>query len=85
MGLIIILVAFSIIGALLTSKLKTKIKKYSSIPNSSGMNGYEIGMAMIKYYNVSNVKIVEGKGRLTDHFRSPKTRLPLLKTAVSSH
>ncbi|MEE9438192.1 MAG: zinc metallopeptidase [Saprospiraceae bacterium] len=81
MGFIIILGIFSVIGWFVSSKLKSKFAYYSKIPLSSGMSGYEVGMAMMKYYNVSNVTIIEGKGRLTDHY-NPSTRIVALSPEV---
>jgi len=81
MGYYVILGAFTLVGWLVSSRLKSKFKKYSKIPNSSGMSGYEIGMAMMKHYGVNDVKIVEGRGALTDHY-NPTTKTVALSPEV---
>jgi len=81
MGYYVILGAFTLIGWLVSSRLKSKFKKYSRIPNSSGMSGYEVGMAMMRHYGVSDVKIVEGRGSLTDHY-NPTTKTVALSPEV---
>ena len=81
MGYYVILGAFTLVGWLVSSRLKSKFKKYSKIPNSSGLSGYEIGMAMMRHYGVSDVKIVEGRGALTDHY-NPTTKTVALSPEV---
>ena len=83
MGYYVILGAFTLVGWLVSSRLKSKFKKYSQIPNSSGMSGYEVGMAMMSHYGVSDVKIVQGRGALTDHY-NPTTKTVALSPEVYS-
>jgi len=77
----IILGFFTLIGWLVSSRLKSKFSKYAKIPNSSGMTGYEVGMAMMEHYDISGVKIVQGKGSLTDHY-NPRTKTVALSPEV---
>lgn len=77
-GYIIILVMFTAIGWFVSSRLKSKFKKYAKIPNSSGMTGYEVGIAMMEHYGVTDVRIIEGRGSLTDHYN------PITKTVALS-
>ena len=81
MGYYIILGAFTLIGWLVSSRLKSKFNHYAKIPNSSGMNGYEVGMAMMRHYGITGVKIVEGRGSLTDHY-NPTTKTVALSPEV---
>ncbi len=81
MGYYLILGAFSLVGWLVNSRLKSKFNKYKQIPNSNRMSGYEVGMAMMRHYGVTNVRIVEGRGALTDHY-NPKTRTVALSPEV---
>ena len=62
------MIGFMIIGGIVSSKLKSKIKKYSQIPTSSGMSGKEIAEKMLKDNNITDVKIVSVPGKLTDHY-----------------
>lgn len=58
----------SLIGMVISQRLKSKFKQYSRVPIRSGMSGREIAEAMLRYYNVSDVNIVQGRGFLTDHY-----------------
>ncbi|MBP7184335.1 MAG: zinc metallopeptidase [Saprospiraceae bacterium] len=68
----------SLIGMLVQSRLKSKIEKYSQIPLSSGLTGREIANKMLNYYNISDVKIIEADGFLSDHYN------PVNKTVALS-
>lgn len=60
-------------GMFVQNRLKSKFKKYSQVPISSGLSGRDIAEAMLQHYGVNGVKITEGKGRLTDHY-NPRTK-----------
>jgi len=62
------MIAFMIVGGIVSSRLKTKIKKYSQIPTLSGMSGKEIAEKMLLDNNITDVKIVSVPGKLTDHY-----------------
>lgn len=64
----IIVIAFMVIGGIVSGKLKSKFKQYSKISIISGMNGKEIAERMLLDHNISNVKIVSVPGKLTDHY-----------------
>lgn len=72
---------FTAIGWYVSNKLKTKFNQYSRIANSSGMSGVEVAHAMMDHYGVTGVKVVEGKGRLTDHY-NPTTKTVALSPEV---
>lgn len=74
----IIVGIFSIAGMIVSGRLKSKFKKYSQMPTSSGLSGAEIARKMLNYYGVEGVRIVEGQGSLTDHYN------PLTKTVSLS-
>jgi Zn-dependent membrane protease YugP len=80
-GYYIILGGFTLLGWFVSSRLKSKFKKYSKIPNSSGLSGYEVGMEMMRHYGITDVKIVEGRGSLTDHY-NPTTKTVALSPQV---
>ena len=81
MGYIVILGVFTLVGWVVSSRLKSKFKKYARVPNSSGLSGYEVGMEMMRHYGISGVKIVQGKGALTDHY-NPTTKTVALSPEV---
>lgn len=81
LGYIVIIGIFSLIGFAITSKLKSRFKYYSQIGISSGMTGAQIAQKMMDDHNIHDVKIVQGKGMLTDHY-NPKTKTVSLSPAV---
>ena len=68
MTYIIITMIFAGIGSLVSRRLKSKFKKYSQVPMTNGMTGAEVAAKMLHYYGVDDVKIVHGRGFLTDHY-----------------
>lgn len=69
---------FSLIGAVVSNRLKSKFAKYSRVPLSNGMSGSEVARAMLNHYGIGDVEIVPGQGFLTDHYN------PLNKTVTLS-
>lgn len=74
---------FTLVGFLISSRLKSKFKKYSQMPTSSGKTGAEIAQEMLSYYGVNDVKITQGQGMLTDHY-NPQTKVVSLSPDVYS-
>ena len=62
-------------------RLKSKFNQYSRMPNQSRLSGYEVGMEMMRHYGIEGVRIVQGKGTLTDHY-NPQTKTVSLSPAV---
>jgi len=77
----VILGVFTAIGWGVGARLKSKFNKYSRMPLQSGMTGLEVAHAMLDHYNISDVKIVQGRGRLTDHY-NPRTKTVSLSPEV---
>lgn len=80
-GLIAISMVFGLIGGVVSNRLKNKFSQYAQIPTSSGLSGKEVAERMLRHYNVLDVKIVQGQGRLTDHY-NPKTKTISLSPEV---
>jgi len=55
-------------GGIVSSRLKSKIKKYSKIPTISGKSGKEIAEKMLADNNIYDVKVISVPGKLTDHY-----------------
>ncbi len=83
MGYIAIIVVFAIIGAVVSGRLKSKFKKYSKLPIASGLSGKEVAEAMLKHYGIHDVRVVPGKGALTDHY-NPRNKTISLSEPVYS-
>tara|TARA_X000000368_G_scaffold286796_1_gene227835 strand:- start:181 stop:834 length:654 start_codon:yes stop_codon:yes gene_type:complete len=57
-----------VVGGFVSNRLKSKFKKYSQIPTSSGLSGKEIAQKMLDDHNIYDVKIISVAGKLTDHY-----------------
>ena len=64
----LIIIFFMIVGAIVSSRLKSKFKKYSNIPLDNGMTGKEVAEKMLYDHGITDVKVVSVAGRLTDHY-----------------
>ena len=62
------MIAFMVAGGIVSSRLKSKIKKYSKIPTISGKSGKEIAEKMLSDNNIYDVKVISVPGKLTDHY-----------------
>ena len=62
------MIGFMVIGGIVSSKLKSKFKKYSQISTTSGMSGKEIAERMLADNNINDVKVISVLGKLTDHY-----------------
>lgn len=77
------MILFMIIGGIVSSRLKSKFKKYSKIPTTSGLSGRDIALKMLEYHQIDNVKIISVAGKLTDHY-NPQDRTINLSSDVYS-
>jgi len=62
------MIGFMIIGGIVSSQLKSKVKRYSQIATVSGLSGKEIAEKMLRNHEISDVKVVSIPGKLTDHY-----------------
>lgn len=67
-GYLVITGVFSLIGMYISSTLRKKFTHYAQYRTSSGMSGMEVAEAMLRHFGIHDVKIVEGRGTLTDHY-----------------
>jgi uncharacterized protein len=77
-GYMIVAGILSLIGYVVSNRLKSKFEQYSQVGLRSGMSGKEIAEAMLRHYQIYDVKVVMGEGVLTDHYN------PLTKTVSLS-
>ena len=73
-GVMFISMIFGFIGKLVSGKLQKKFDQYSRIPTSSGLSGKEVAERMLSHYNIHDVQVLQGQGRLTDHY-NPKSKI----------
>lgn len=76
-----IVIAFSVIGMIVSGRLKSKFNKYSQIPLISNLSGAEIANKMLTHFGITDVKIQMGQGMLTDHY-NPVTKVVNLSPGV---
>ncbi len=70
----IIIGFFMLLGMIVSSRLKSKFKKYSRIPISSGLSGKDVAEKMLYEHGISGVRVISTPGKLSDHYN------PLNKT-----
>lgn len=80
-GYMVVAGILSFVGMFVSQRLKAKFNKYGRIPLRSGLSGQEVAARMLQHYGISDVKIVEGKGFLSDHY-NPMSKTVALSPAV---
>lgn len=79
-GYIIYFIVLLIVPIWAQMKLKSTYKKYSKVRSTSGHTGAEVARIILDQNGLSNVKVIESRGMLSDHYN------PMTKTvALSSH
>ena len=73
--------AIALIGFLVQNQMKSKFHKYAQITLGNGMSGREVAVAMLDYYGIHDVNIVQGEGFLSDHY-NPMTKTVSLSPDV---
>ncbi len=77
----VILGGFTLIGFLVSARLKSKFEHYSKFGIKSNMTGAQVAQTMLRYYNIHDVQVVEGQGYLSDHY-NPQTKTVALSPNV---
>lgn len=80
-GYILIMGVFSVLGMVMSRLLKSTFQKYSQYGLSNNLTGKEVAEQMLSHYGIHDVKVVPGRGALTDHY-NPKTRTIALSEPV---
>ena len=76
-GIIFISVFFMIIGMIVQFTLKSKFKKYSQEPTSSGLRGKEVAEKMLRDNGIYDVQVISVNGFLSDHYDPTKKTVNL--------
>jgi uncharacterized protein len=77
--LLVITIAFMLLGMVVSGRLKSKFAQYSQIPTPSRMSGKEFAEKMLRDHGIHDVKVLSVEGQLTDHYN------PAKKTVNLSH
>jgi uncharacterized protein len=83
-GMIIIGGIATVIGMLISNRLKSKFNQYSQVGLRNGMSGAEIAEAMLRHYGIFDVKIQPSQGFLTDHYNPSDKTVNLSESVYSS-
>ncbi len=81
MGILIIFGVFLILSWIVSSRLKSKFKKYAKVPMANGMNGKDVAEKMLRDNGIYDVTVVSVGGQLTDHY-NPTNRTVNLSSDV---
>jgi len=79
----LILIPALIISAIAQFKIKSTYHKYEKIYSKKGFTGYEVAKAILRENNLNDVKVLETKGKLSDHY-DPRSNIIRLSRDVYS-
>jgi hypothetical protein len=79
----LILIPALIISAIAQFKIKSTYNKYEKIYSQKGITGFEVANAILRENNLNDVKVVETKGKLSDHY-DPRSNIIRLSRDVYS-
>jgi len=68
MGYFILAGLLSLVGFVISQRLKNKFRHYSQIGTRSGLSGKEVAEQMLRHFGINDVRIEEGQGMLSDHY-----------------
>ena len=66
--LFVIIITFMILSWAVSSRLKSKFRKYSKVTLGSGLSGREIAELMLRDNGIYDVTVTSVQGQLTDHY-----------------
>ena len=66
-----------VIGMIVQFTLKSKFKRYSEIPTSSGLSGKEVAEKMLRDNGIYDVQVISVNGVLSDHYDPTKKTVNL--------
>lgn len=74
-----------LISLLVSEQLKSRFRKYSKIPLSSGLTGKEVAEKMLHENGIYDVTVTSIEGELTDHYNPLKKTVNLSRNVYSSN
>jgi len=77
----ILFIGIMLVSMIVQWRFKSKFKKYSEMPLSSGMTGRDIAQQMLHDNGIYDVQIISVQGQLTDHY-NPQDRTVNLSPEV---
>jgi Zn-dependent membrane protease YugP len=79
MNIWVIFIGFMILSWLVSSQMKSRFRKYSKIPLSNGMTGRDVAEKMLRDQGITNVRVGNVEGQLTDHYNPLERTINLSK------
>lgn len=73
----ILIGAIALVSWLISTRLKSKFKKYSQVHLRNGMSGKEIAEKMLADHGIRDVQVISTPGMLTDHYNPVKKTVNL--------
>ncbi|MGQ1785995.1 MULTISPECIES: zinc metallopeptidase [unclassified Saccharicrinis] len=83
--LLLIFGAFLVLSWIVSSRLKSKFRKYAKVPMSYGMAGKDVAEKMLRDNGIYDVKVVSVPGQLTDHYNPANRTVNLSPEVYSGH
>lgn len=77
MSIWFLLIGIMVISMLVSNTLRSRLKRYSQMPLSSGYTGKEVAEKMLRDNGIYDVQIVSVEGSLTDHYNPEKKTVNL--------
>lgn len=77
----VIIAIFGGLSMIVSSRLKSKFKKYSKVHLQNGMSGKEIALKMLSDHGIRDVEVISVPGQLTDHY-NPQNKTVNLSSVV---
>lgn len=77
----ILFIGIMIVSFVVQARFKSRFKKYSEAPLSSGLSGAEVAQRMLKESGIDDVEVISVEGKLTDHY-NPSNRTVNLSPEV---
>ena len=75
--LMVIAIAFMVIGMIASNRLKARFREYSLSQISSGFSGKEVAEKMLRDSGIYDVQVISVGGQLTDHYNPEKKTVNL--------
>jgi hypothetical protein len=83
MGYYVIIGAITFFSWIVSSRLKSKFKKYSKVQLRNGMSGAEIATKMLQDHGIRDVEVISVRGQLTDHYNPVNKTVNLSEVVYS--
>lgn len=80
----IIFGVFMLLSWLISMQLKSKFKKYSTIPINQNLTGKEVAEKMLRANGITDVKVVSTPGMLSDHYNPANKTVNLSEGVYNS-